>query len=62
MLEVARRLGGIWALGARAIALAPTRLLDAGYDAVARARQHLFVRPAEACPLVPEDLRRRFDS
>ncbi len=62
VLEVARRLGGVWALGARAISVAPTRLLDAAYDAVARARQRLFARPPEACPRVPEDLRRRFDS
>ena len=30
-------------------------------DQVARLRARLFARPAEACPLVPAELRRRFD-
>jgi len=58
--EICRRLGGLW----RALALAshavPERWLDRGYDAIARNRKRLFARPAEACPLVPVDLRARF--
>jgi predicted DCC family thiol-disulfide oxidoreductase YuxK len=59
--EICIRLGGIW----RALALAslalPERLLDRGYDGVARLRKRIFARPAEACPLVPAELRGRFD-
>ena len=59
--EICNRLGGLW----RALALAsralPEPWLDAGYDQVARLRASLFARPAEACPRVPAELRRRFD-
>jgi predicted DCC family thiol-disulfide oxidoreductase YuxK len=59
--EICIRLGGLW----RALALAshalPERLLDAGYDWIARMRKSLFAPPAEACPRVPAELRRRFD-
>lgn len=59
--EICIRLGGLW----RALALAshalPESLLDRGYDQIARTRKRFFARPAEACPLVPADLRRRFD-
>jgi predicted DCC family thiol-disulfide oxidoreductase YuxK len=60
-LEIASRLGGLW----RALALIggalPTGPLDAAYDAVARIRSKLFARPDDACPILPPDLRRRFD-
>ena len=59
--EIGTRLGGIW----RALALAsrglPERLLDRGYDRIARLRKRIFARPTEACPRVPAELRRRFD-
>lgn len=61
ILEAAQRLGGVWGLGARALSLLPAAPLDAAYDAVARVRQRLFAPPAEACPLVPDELRARFD-
>jgi predicted DCC family thiol-disulfide oxidoreductase YuxK len=55
-LEIA---GGAPAVCAAAVRLAPRRLLDAVYDAVARGRR-LFGREPQACPLVPAPLRDRF--
>jgi len=59
--EICERLGGLWRLVAFASHALPERLVDRAYDAVARARKRIFAQPAEACPLVPPDLRRRFD-
>ena len=35
--------------------------LDRGYDFIARMRSRMFEKPEEACPLLPPDLRARFD-
>ena len=59
--EICDRLGGLWRVLALVSRALPERLLDRGYDAVARARKRIFAPPAEACPRVPPDLRRRFD-
>ena len=59
--EICIRLGGLWRVLALASHALPERLLDRGYDQVARLRTRFFARPAEACPLVPAELRRRFD-
>jgi predicted DCC family thiol-disulfide oxidoreductase YuxK len=60
-VEIASRLGGLW----RAVALIgdalPSRLLDAVYDAIARVRSKLFAQPKDACPILPPELRQRFD-
>ncbi|MBK7952200.1 MAG: DUF393 domain-containing protein [Deltaproteobacteria bacterium] len=60
-LEIASRLGGFWRLLALAGRLAPKPLLDAGYDGIARVRKRLFAQPKDACPILPPDLRARFD-
>lgn len=60
-LEVASRLGGFWRLLALAAGLLPARLLDAAYDGIARIRKSLFAAPEDACPILPPDLRARFD-
>lgn len=60
-LHVLRRLGGAWAPLAAALRLVPRPLCDWAYDRVARARRRLYAAPAEACPLVPPELRARFD-
>lgn len=60
-LEIASRLGGIWRLLALAGRLVPKPLLDAGYDGIARIRKRLFAQPKDACPILPPDLRARFD-
>jgi predicted DCC family thiol-disulfide oxidoreductase YuxK len=58
---LAERLGGVHAAFARVIAFVPERFRDALYDAIARSRYRVFGRVAEACPLVPERLKARFD-
>lgn len=59
-LHIAERLGGGWRVLARIGGLFPAWLLDLGYDLVARVRLRLFTRPAEACPMLPPELRQRF--
>ncbi|MBW2423615.1 MAG: DUF393 domain-containing protein [Deltaproteobacteria bacterium] len=62
VLEIASRLGGLW----RALSIAgralPRPALDATYDLVARVRGHVFARPSESCPILPPELRDRFES
>jgi predicted DCC family thiol-disulfide oxidoreductase YuxK len=59
--HIAARLGGLWRLLATLGALVPAPLLDLGYSGVARVRRRLFAPPTEACPLLPPDLRGRFE-
>jgi predicted DCC family thiol-disulfide oxidoreductase YuxK len=61
VLHIMRRLGGLWRVLAGVLALLPVRLRDALYDGVARIRHHVFARPAELCPVMPPQLRTRFD-
>lgn len=61
VLHVLRRVGGVWGGLASVARLVPRPLRDWLYDGVARLRRHLFARPADACPLVPAELARRFD-
>ena len=59
--EIAERLGGLWRVLGLASRAIPTRWLDRAYDRIAALRKRLFARPADACPLVPAELRARFD-
>lgn len=59
--HIAARLGGLWRALAALGGLVPTALLDLGYSALASVRQRLSARPTEACPLLPPDLRGRFE-
>jgi predicted DCC family thiol-disulfide oxidoreductase YuxK len=61
VLYLARRLGGLWRLLAGLGAFVPRSVADAAYDLVARLRHRLFRKPTDSCPLVPAELRRRFD-
>jgi predicted DCC family thiol-disulfide oxidoreductase YuxK len=60
-LEIGKRLGGIWRVAAIAGGAAPLRVLDAAYDGIAKIRHRIFATPAEACPILPAQLRDRFD-
>ena len=62
VLEIASRLGGFWRALSLVGRLLPTNLLDRGYDGIARIRKRLTTRPNESCPLLPTDLRTRFES
>lgn len=60
-LHILRRLGGGWAELASWLGVLPRALLDRVYDIVARIRYAVFGRRDELCPLVPAELRARFD-
>jgi predicted DCC family thiol-disulfide oxidoreductase YuxK len=60
--HILSRLGGLWRVAAVVSGVFPARLLDRGYDAVARVRRRLFAAPPDACPVVPKHLRERFSS
>ena len=60
-LHIFRRLGGPWKLFADLAALVPRPIRDAVYNFIARVRHRLFRRPQDTCPLVPPELRSRFD-
>jgi predicted DCC family thiol-disulfide oxidoreductase YuxK len=40
----------------------PEALRDRVYDWIAHNRRRFFARPETACPLLPQDLRARFDA
>lgn len=61
IIHILGRIGGPWRPLTGLLGLVPRRIRDAGYDGVARCRQRLFPRPAEACPVTPPDLRARFE-
>jgi predicted DCC family thiol-disulfide oxidoreductase YuxK len=61
MLEIGKRLGGLWRVIAIAAGVLPLRWLDVGYDGIARIRHSLFAAPSDACPILPPHLRARFD-
>ncbi len=59
-LYLLEKLGGPWHIVGRVLSVVPRSWLDRVYDGVARVRRRLFARPPGACPIVPEELRRRF--
>jgi predicted DCC family thiol-disulfide oxidoreductase YuxK len=61
VFELMARLGGAWRLLGALGGLVPRPLRDLVYDLVVALRRHVFQRPAEACPLLPPELRERFD-
>ena len=48
-------------LGVVHLGALPSAWLDAAYDAIARVRKRIFAAPKDACPILPPDLRTRFD-
>jgi predicted DCC family thiol-disulfide oxidoreductase YuxK len=60
-LHIFRRLGGRWrALGA-VLSVVPRGLRDLVYDFVAGIRYRVFGKREDLCPIVPAELRARFD-
>ena len=55
------RLGGGWKVLAGVFSVVPRGLRDAAYDFIARIRYRIFGKRDELCPIVPPDLRARFD-
>ena len=60
-LHILRRLGGEWGVLAAVLSLVPRGLLDMVYDFIARIRYRVFGRRDDLCPIVPAELRARFD-
>lgn len=60
-LRILERLGGIWKVLALALRLVPRAVLDQAYDLVASVRGKLFKKQEDACPILPKELRARFD-
>lgn len=60
-IHILQRLGGGWRVLAAILAVVPRGLRDAAYDFVARVRYRIFGRRDDVCPIVPADLRKRFD-
>jgi predicted DCC family thiol-disulfide oxidoreductase YuxK len=61
ILYICRRLGGVWSALSAAVAIIPRPIRDAAYDFIARIRYSVFGRRSETCPVVPAELRARFD-
>lgn len=61
VVHVMRRLPPPWPALAAPARVVPTFVLDALYDLVARTRYRLFGRTDSACPVIPDQLRSRFD-
>ena len=60
-LYVLTKLGGFWALVARMARLFPPVVRDLVYDGIARIRYRIFGMRDVVCPLVPPELRSRFE-
>ena len=58
---ILRRIGGVWRRLGGLLAMTPRPLRDWGYDFIAAIRFRIFGRREELCPLVPPELRARFD-
>ena len=60
LIYILERLGGLWRVLAAGLSLVPSGMRNAVYDFIARNRHHFFAREATTCPLLPADLRSRF--
>jgi predicted DCC family thiol-disulfide oxidoreductase YuxK len=61
-LYVLKGLGGAWALLASCARVFPRFLRDFVYDFVARVRYRVFGTRDDMCPIVPPELRKRFET
>ena len=57
-----QRLGGLWRVIAIGMQIIPQGLRNRGYDYVARIRYRVFARAQTVCPILPSDLRSRFQA
>ncbi len=61
VLYLAARLGGVWRLLSLIGGIVPVRLRDACYNLVASQRKRIFGEAKSACPMLPKELRARFE-
>jgi predicted DCC family thiol-disulfide oxidoreductase YuxK len=60
-LHILRRLGRGWAILAGVARVIPRSLRDMVYNFIARVRYRVFGKRVELCPIVPPEMRSRFD-
>ena len=60
-LYIFRKLGGGWRFLACLLGVIPRPVRDAAYDLIARIRYRIFGTRDDLCPIVPPDLRARFE-
>jgi len=61
-LHILHALGGGWRLLGWVGQVLPNFLADACYNNIARVRSHLFAKPADICPMISQEQRKRFDA
>lgn len=61
-LYILMRLGGGWKILASMFRVIPRFVRDVAYNFVARIRYRVFGTRSDVCPIVPPELRSRFDS
>ncbi len=61
MVHILRRLGVFWRILGALLALVPRPIRDWFYDRFAERRHRLAKRPDGTCPMMPPELRQRFD-
>lgn len=54
------KIGGIWRILSVLLKLIPRPMRDSAYIFVAKIRHKLFKTPDDVCPIVPDDLKKRF--
>ena len=62
VLHILQALGGGWRLLGWMGRMVPRTLADAFYDLIASLRHRLFREPADACPMLTDEQRKRFDA
>jgi predicted DCC family thiol-disulfide oxidoreductase YuxK len=60
-VHILRRLGGGWRFSAGLFAAVPHPVRDLAYDFIARIRYRVFGTRDDLCPVIPPELRARFD-
>jgi predicted DCC family thiol-disulfide oxidoreductase YuxK len=61
IIYILRQLGGFWRILAGILRVFPRFLRDAGYDFIAGVRYRIFGRRDDVCPVMPPELRARFN-
>ena len=61
VLHILRRIGGLWRVLGTLGVLVPRPLRDLAYALFARIRRRLAPTPEGTCPLMPPEMRGRFD-
>lgn len=60
-LYIGLRLGGLWRGLATLGRLVPRDLRDLAYDLIAAVRHRVFAKPQDVCPMLPPEMRSRFE-